>query len=40
MSRDVIGVGLVGYGFAGKTFHAPLIRAVEQPLGVLRKSLT
>ena len=24
-----IGVGLIGYGFAGKTFHAPLIRAVE-----------
>jgi predicted dehydrogenase len=24
-----IGVGLVGYGFAGKTFHAPLIRAVD-----------
>ena len=23
------GVGLIGYGFAGKTFHAPLIRAVE-----------
>ena len=23
-----IGVGLIGYGFAGKTFHAPLIRAV------------
>lgn len=22
-------VGLVGYGYAGKTFHAPLIRAVE-----------
>ena len=29
MAKDVIGVGLVGYGFAGKTFHAPLIRAVE-----------
>jgi predicted dehydrogenase len=24
-----IGVGLIGYGFAGKTFHAPLIRAVD-----------
>jgi len=24
-----IGVGLVGYGFVGKTFHAPLIGAVE-----------
>lgn len=24
-----IGVGLVGYGFAGKTFHAPLIQAVD-----------
>src|SRR4029077_5135473 len=29
MAKDVIGVGLIGYGFAGKTFHAPLIRAVE-----------
>jgi predicted dehydrogenase len=29
MSKKNIGVGLVGYGFAGKTFHAPLIRAVE-----------
>ena len=29
MSENAIGVGLVGYGFAGKTFHAPLIRAVE-----------
>lgn len=25
---DEIGVGLIGYGFAGKTFHAPLIAAV------------
>ena len=25
----MIRVGLVGYGYAGKTFHAPLIRAVE-----------
>ena len=24
-----IRVGLVGYGFAGKTFHAPLVRAVD-----------
>ena len=24
-----VGVGLIGYGFAGKTFHAPLIRAVD-----------
>ena len=23
-----IRVGLIGYGFAGKTFHAPLIRCV------------
>ena len=23
-----LGVGLVGYGFAGQTFHAPLIAAV------------
>jgi predicted dehydrogenase len=28
-SSKTIGVGLIGYGFAGKTFHAPLIRAVE-----------
>jgi predicted dehydrogenase len=27
--EKTIGVGLIGYGFAGKTFHAPLIRAVE-----------
>jgi len=25
----VLNVGLVGYGFAGKVFHAPVIRAVE-----------
>jgi predicted dehydrogenase len=24
-----IGVGLIGYGFAGKTFHTPLIQAVD-----------
>jgi predicted dehydrogenase len=23
-----VGVGLIGYGYAGKTFHAPLIRSV------------
>ncbi|MES2291761.1 MAG: oxidoreductase [Pseudomonadota bacterium] len=28
-SSKTIGVGLIGYGFAGKTFHAPLIRAVD-----------
>jgi predicted dehydrogenase len=28
-SSKSIGVGLIGYGFAGKTFHAPLIRAVD-----------
>ncbi|MEP6831368.1 MAG: oxidoreductase [Rhizomicrobium sp.] len=28
-SSKSIGVGLIGYGFAGKTFHAPLIRGVE-----------
>lgn len=30
MSRDKdrVRVGLIGYGYAGKTFHAPLIRAV------------
>jgi len=27
--NKTIGVGLIGYGFAGKTFHAPLIRSVE-----------
>ena len=26
---EALGVGLIGYGFAGKTFHAPLIAAVE-----------
>jgi len=29
ISEKSIGVGLIGYGFAGKTFHAPLIQAVE-----------
>jgi predicted dehydrogenase len=28
-SSDPIRVGLIGYGYAGKTFHAPLIHAVE-----------
>ncbi len=28
MSRDPLRVGLIGYGYAGKTFHAPLIAAV------------
>ncbi|WP_267383091.1 MULTISPECIES: oxidoreductase [unclassified Sphingomonas] len=28
-SNHPIGVGLIGYGFVGKTFHAPLIGAVE-----------
>ena len=27
-ARAPIRVGLIGYGYAGKTFHAPLIRAV------------
>ncbi len=27
-SSDLIRTGLIGYGYAGKTFHAPLIRAV------------
>jgi predicted dehydrogenase len=27
--NDVINVGLVGFGFAGKVFHAPVIRATE-----------
>jgi predicted dehydrogenase len=26
--KQIIRVGLIGYGFAGKTFHAPLIRSV------------
>lgn len=26
--QDTIRVGLIGYGFAGRTFHAPLIRSV------------
>jgi predicted dehydrogenase len=26
--KDPIRVGLIGYGYAGKTFHAPLIRSV------------
>jgi predicted dehydrogenase len=29
MSGRTIRVGLIGYGFAGRSFHAPLIRAVE-----------
>jgi scyllo-inositol 2-dehydrogenase (NADP+) len=29
MAMRVVNVGLVGYGFAGKVFHAPLIGAVE-----------
>ena len=28
MSRPPLRVGLIGYGYAGKTFHAPLISAV------------
>jgi predicted dehydrogenase len=27
-AKQIINVGLVGYGYAGKTFHAPLIRSV------------
>ncbi|BBI60673.1 hypothetical protein HSBAA_19790 [Vreelandella sulfidaeris] len=27
--KAIINVGLVGYGFASQTFHAPLIRATE-----------
>jgi scyllo-inositol 2-dehydrogenase (NADP+) len=29
MAMQVVNVGLVGYGFAGKVFHAPLIGVVE-----------
>jgi predicted dehydrogenase len=28
-SNKTFGMGLIGYGFAGRTFHAPLIRAVD-----------
>ncbi len=28
MQNDAVGVGLVGYGFAGRTFHAPVIAGV------------
>ena len=28
-ANNVLNVGLVGFGFAGKVFHAPVIRAVE-----------
>ena len=28
MQSEVVGVGLVGYGFAGRTFHAPVIAGV------------
>ncbi len=28
MAADIIPVGLVGFGIAGRTFHAPVIRAV------------
>src|SRR5260370_11980599 len=27
-NKETIRVGLIGYGYAGKTFHAPLIRSV------------
>ncbi|MFT8736712.1 MAG: oxidoreductase [Zymomonas mobilis] len=27
--KEIIKVGLIGYGFVGKTFHAPLINAVD-----------
>ena len=26
--KDTLNVGLIGYGFAGKTFHAPVITCV------------
>lgn len=29
MPDATLGVGLIGYGFAGKTFHAPLIAAID-----------
>jgi predicted dehydrogenase len=29
-SKDRVRVGLIGYGYAGKTFHAPLIRSVPE----------
>jgi predicted dehydrogenase len=30
MQTNLIRVGLIGYGFSGRTFHAPLIRAVPE----------
>lgn len=30
MSKDKIGVAIVGYGLAGEVFHAPLVRAAEK----------
>jgi predicted dehydrogenase len=29
MTSDVIGVGIVGYGLAGRSFHAPFVEAVD-----------
>ncbi len=35
MSNNTINIALIGYGFVGKTFHAPLIRSVP---GLNRRS--
>ena len=38
-SKEAVRVGLIGYGYAGKTFHAPNIRAVPNlPLTVVGSS--
>lgn len=36
MSNNTINIALIGYGFVGKTFHAPLIRSVPGLNGVRR----
>lgn len=44
MSNNTINIALIGYGFVGKTFHAPLIRSVpglnppSSPRAMKRKS--
>ena len=39
MSNNTINIALIGYGFVGKTFHAPLIRSVPGPPRKLRSSI-
>nr|VXZ85379.1 putative oxidoreductase [Klebsiella pneumoniae] len=36
MSNNTINIALIGYGFVGKSFHAPLIRSVPGLNGVRR----